>query len=217
MFYYVLSCILIYIHVSFWCETHMYSWDKPNLVYGKKKPNSFCMWIAYTLIIGWRKIISCCMNTCVFHIKMRHGCKSICKTDDFAKELLNAYSEIKWDTIYEKKFNWISIWYILNKIKCKHSIIQFQLKCLHNIVYSEYRLQKMGKKFIKSRSSVISPSYTPMNKFSSTSTIFFSKMLLKMCLIWYILNKIKCKQSIIQFQWKCLNNIVYQWFYYYDF
>ena len=32
-----------------------------------------------------------------------------------------------------------------NKIKCKQSIIQFQWKCLHNIVYSEYRLQKMGK------------------------------------------------------------------------
>ena len=46
---------------------------------------------------------------------------------------------------YEKKFNWISIWYILNKIKCKQSIIQFQWKCLHHIVYSEYRLQKMGK------------------------------------------------------------------------
>ena len=53
--------------------------------------------------------------------------------------------QFKWDTIYEKKFNWISIWYILNKIKCKQSIIQFQWKCLHNIVYSEYRLQKMGK------------------------------------------------------------------------
>jgi hypothetical protein len=25
--------------------------------------------------------------------------------------------QFKWDTIYEKKFNWISIWYILNKIK----------------------------------------------------------------------------------------------------
>ena len=48
-------------------------------------------------------------------------------------------------TIYVKKFNWISIWYILNKIKCKQSIIQFQWKCLHSIVSSEYRLQKMGK------------------------------------------------------------------------
>jgi hypothetical protein len=54
-----------------------------------------------------------------------------------------AHSDIQ-DTFYEKKFNWISIWYILNKIKCKQSIIQFQWKCLHNIVYSEYRLQKMG-------------------------------------------------------------------------
>jgi hypothetical protein len=53
--------------------------------------------------------------------------------------------QLKWDTFYEKKFNWISFWYILNKIKCKQSIIQFQWKCLHNIVYSEYRLQKMGK------------------------------------------------------------------------
>jgi hypothetical protein len=32
-----------------------------------------------------------------------------------------------------------------SSIKCKQSIIQFQWKCLHNIVYSEYRLQKMGK------------------------------------------------------------------------
>ena len=53
--------------------------------------------------------------------------------------------QLKWDTFDEKKFNWKSIWYILNKIKCKQSIIQFQWKCLHNIVYSEYRLQKMGK------------------------------------------------------------------------
>jgi late competence protein required for DNA uptake (superfamily II DNA/RNA helicase) len=29
--------------------------------------------------------------------------------------------QLKWDTFYEKKFNWISIWYILNKIKCKQS------------------------------------------------------------------------------------------------
>ena len=51
--------------------------------------------------------------------------------------------QLKWDTFYENIFNWISIWYQLNKIKCKQSIIQFQWKCLHNIVYSEYRLQKM--------------------------------------------------------------------------
>ena len=44
--------------------------------------------------------------------------------------------QFKGDTFYEKKFNWISIWYIPNKIKCKQSIIQFQWKCLHNIVYS---------------------------------------------------------------------------------
>jgi hypothetical protein len=31
--------------------------------------------------------------------------------------------QIKWDTFYEKKFNWISIWYILNRIKCKQSIL----------------------------------------------------------------------------------------------
>ena len=53
--------------------------------------------------------------------------------------------QLKWDAFHEKKFNWISIWYILNKIKCKQSIIHFQWKCLHNIFYSEYRLQKMGK------------------------------------------------------------------------
>jgi hypothetical protein len=29
------------------------------------------------------------------------------------------------------------------KMKCQQSIIQFQWKCLHNIVYSEHRLQKM--------------------------------------------------------------------------
>ena len=34
--------------------------------------------------------------------------------------------QIKWDTLYEKKFNWKSICYILNKIKCKQRIIQFQ-------------------------------------------------------------------------------------------
>ena len=53
--------------------------------------------------------------------------------------------QLKWDTFNENMFNWISIWYKLNKIKCKQSIIQFQWKCLHSIVSSEYRLQKMGK------------------------------------------------------------------------
>jgi hypothetical protein len=47
--------------------------------------------------------------------------------------------QLKWDTFYDTKFSWKSIWYILNKIKCKQSIIQFQWICLHNIVYSEYR------------------------------------------------------------------------------
>jgi hypothetical protein len=42
--------------------------------------------------------------------------------------------QLKWDTFYDTKFSWKSIWYILNKIKCKQSIIQFQWKCLHNIV-----------------------------------------------------------------------------------
>ena len=27
--------------------------------------------------------------------------------------------QLKWDTFYEKQFNWKSIWHILNKIKCK--------------------------------------------------------------------------------------------------
>ena len=31
--------------------------------------------------------------------------------------------QIKWDTFYEKKFNWISTWYILNTIKCKQRIV----------------------------------------------------------------------------------------------
>jgi hypothetical protein len=31
--------------------------------------------------------------------------------------------QIKWDTFYEKKFNWISTWYILNTIKCKQRIL----------------------------------------------------------------------------------------------
>ena len=69
------------------------------------------------------------------------------KLKNLQKEIRNPITpkcQLKWDT-YEKKFNWMSIWYILNKIKCKQSIIQFQWKCLHNIVYSEYRLQKMGK------------------------------------------------------------------------
>jgi hypothetical protein len=38
------------------------------------------------------------------------------------------------NTFHEKKFNWISIWYILNNT-CKQSISQFQWKWLHNIVY----------------------------------------------------------------------------------
>ena len=55
-------------------------------------------------------------------------------------------------TIHDYRFRYINNYSELllhnkqsNKIKCKQSIIQFQWKCLHNIVYSEYRLQKIGK------------------------------------------------------------------------
>ena len=42
-------------------------------------------------------------------------------------------------------------------------------------IYNEQYFNIQITKFIKSRFSVISPSYTPIIKFSSTSTIFFSK------------------------------------------
>jgi hypothetical protein len=147
--------------------------------------------------------------------------------------------------LFQKSWNW--------RISRKKYVNQLR----QNVNSNGFNIQIT--KFIKSWFSVISPSYTPMIKFSSTSTIFFSKMLLKMCFnssktfydtnnkiivpkelklkniqkeirkpitpkcqfkwdtiyekkfnwisIWYILNKIKCKQSIIQFQWKCLHLI----------
>jgi hypothetical protein len=51
----------------------------------------------------------------------------------------------KWELIYNKKVMWEVVWKNLNLLRCKQKIIQFQWKCIHFIVYTESRLQKMGK------------------------------------------------------------------------
>ena len=51
----------------------------------------------------------------------------------------------KWELIYNKKVMWEIVWINLNLLSCKQKIFQFQWKCIHFIVYTESRLQKMGK------------------------------------------------------------------------
>jgi hypothetical protein len=58
------------------------------------------------------------------------------------------FTYLFWDILQFQLFwnnDFIMISNIQITIYFKQSIIQFQWKCLHNIVYSEYRLQKMGK------------------------------------------------------------------------
>ena len=47
--------------------------------------------------------------------------------------------------IQQQKVMWEVVWKNLNLLSCKQKIIQFQWKCIHFIVYTENRLQKMGK------------------------------------------------------------------------
>ena len=69
----------------------------------------------------------------------------------------------------KSNLNWKSICYTLNKIKCKQSIIQFEWKCLHIIVYSEYILQKMGK----SNGKYICKCHLCKNEIESLIHLFF--------------------------------------------
>ena len=54
-------------------------------------------------------------------------------------------------------------------MKCKQSIIQFQWKCWHIIVYSEYTLQKMGK----SNGKYICKRHLCKNEIESLIHLFF--------------------------------------------
>jgi hypothetical protein len=70
------------------------------------------------------------------------------------RKLITPKYQFKWDTIYEKKFNWISIWYILNKIKCKQTIIQFQWNVcitlsIQNVDYKKWENQMVNVIFEK--------------------------------------------------------------------
>jgi hypothetical protein len=51
----------------------------------------------------------------------------------------------KWELIYNKKVMWEVLWRNRNLLSCKQQIIQFQWNCIHFIVYTESRLQRMGK------------------------------------------------------------------------
>ena len=54
--------------------------------------------------------------------------------------------QIKWEEIYGENdiINWYLIWNNLRILDINNSVKEFQWKCLHNIVYTEFRLKKMN-------------------------------------------------------------------------
>ena len=50
----------------------------------------------------------------------------------------------KWDTHFDRELLWKSIWAIIYSNRANRKAKQLQFKLLHNIVYTEERLQRMG-------------------------------------------------------------------------
>ena len=50
----------------------------------------------------------------------------------------------KWDTHFDTELLWKSIWAIIYSNRANRKTKQLQFKLLHNIVYTEDRLQRMG-------------------------------------------------------------------------
>jgi hypothetical protein len=53
-------------------------------------------------------------------------------------------AKIKWENKYDNDINWGKIWGNLKKTYIKNKISEFQWKSIHNIIYTEHRLNRMG-------------------------------------------------------------------------
>lgn len=52
--------------------------------------------------------------------------------------------QIKWEALYGEDINWEQVWSKLKQVHVSNKIKEFQWKCIHNIIYTENRLQKMN-------------------------------------------------------------------------
>ena len=50
----------------------------------------------------------------------------------------------KWENIYQNNIQWNLVWDSISKMKVKNKIQEFQWKCVHNILYTEDKLCKIG-------------------------------------------------------------------------
>ena len=52
--------------------------------------------------------------------------------------------QLKWENAYGNNLDWNIIWSNMKYFKIKNKIIEFQWKSIHNIIYTEFRLNKFG-------------------------------------------------------------------------
>ena len=50
----------------------------------------------------------------------------------------------KWNTEFDKDFDWKVLWRNLHNCPAASKIKDLQLKCAHNVIYTEFLLSKMG-------------------------------------------------------------------------
>jgi hypothetical protein len=60
------------------------------------------------------------------------------------KQNIKPKCQNKWEEQYGGNIDWTQIWTKLKKIKVTNKVKEFQWKCLHNINYTEHRLEKMN-------------------------------------------------------------------------
>ena len=53
--------------------------------------------------------------------------------------------QLKWETKYGLEIEWDKVWKKLNQLKIPNKVKEFHWKCIHNIIYTEFRLQQMNK------------------------------------------------------------------------
>ena len=53
-------------------------------------------------------------------------------------------SEIKWETLFDRDFNWKMIWRASREVPCSNKEKQFHWKITHNAIFTEHRLQLMN-------------------------------------------------------------------------
>ena len=52
--------------------------------------------------------------------------------------------QIKWEALYGEDINWEQVWSKLKQAHVSNKIKEFQWKCIHNIIYTENRLQTIN-------------------------------------------------------------------------